>query len=91
MTLVDWRWAARNGFWNKAEKKWNSAKGGFQGYLQQRKLSSALGRRPPTDPASAPTAATTRKTIAKPPRLPEPGPSLPSVSGPIADDAARAH
>eukprot|EP00292_Cryptomonas_paramecium_P016261 CAMPEP_0113709596 /NCGR_PEP_ID=MMETSP0038_2-20120614/29664_1 /TAXON_ID=2898 /ORGANISM="Cryptomonas paramecium" /LENGTH=206 /DNA_ID=CAMNT_0000635509 /DNA_START=34 /DNA_END=650 /DNA_ORIENTATION=- /assembly_acc=CAM_ASM_000170 len=38
MSLVDWRWAARNGFWNKSEKKWNPAKGGFEGYLKQRKL-----------------------------------------------------
>ena len=49
MTLVDWRWAARNGFWNKSEKRWNSAKGGFQGYLQQRKLSTVTARRPPPD------------------------------------------
>ena len=40
MTLVDWRWAAQNGFWLKSEKRWNVNKGGFQGYLHQKSLSS---------------------------------------------------
>jgi hypothetical protein len=40
MTIVDWRWAALHGFWIKSEKRWNDAKGGFQGYLQHRNLIS---------------------------------------------------
>jgi hypothetical protein len=70
MTLVDWRWAARNGFWNKSEKRWNSSKGGFQGYLQQRKLSASVVRRPPAERStsavqSSASSSTAKKTITK--------------------------
>ena len=36
MTLVDWRWAAQKGLWDKDRKRWNEAAGGRAEYLRQR-------------------------------------------------------
>jgi hypothetical protein len=73
MTLVDWRWAARNGFWIKSEKRWNAAKGGFQGYLRQRKLAgparpAAHQPSDTTNPHSSAAAAIKKPSAARPPK-----------------------
>lgn len=36
MSLVDWRWAASKGFWDSANRCWNEAMGGMEGYLKER-------------------------------------------------------
>jgi hypothetical protein len=36
LSLVDWRWAAKKGFWDPSLRKWDESKGGFGAYITQR-------------------------------------------------------
>ena len=36
MTLSDWRWAAKKGFWDSEHRCWNDDMGGMKGYIAQR-------------------------------------------------------
>jgi hypothetical protein len=38
MSMVDWRWAAEKGFWNRQKQCWVEEMGGKAGYLLQRGL-----------------------------------------------------
>jgi hypothetical protein len=38
MTLVDWRWAAEKGFWNREQQCWIEESGGKAAFLLQRAL-----------------------------------------------------
>jgi hypothetical protein len=38
MTLVDWRWAAEKGFWNRQQQCWIEETGGRAAFLLQRAL-----------------------------------------------------
>jgi hypothetical protein len=36
MTPVDWRWAAKKGYWDPRSGRWNEKKGGIDAYVRQR-------------------------------------------------------
>jgi hypothetical protein len=36
MSLADWRWAAKKGFWNSEARCWNEDMGGKMAYIEQR-------------------------------------------------------
>ena len=38
MSLADWRWAAKRGFWDPVLRCWNEELGGKQAYLTQRDM-----------------------------------------------------
>ena len=38
MSLADWRWAAKRGYWDPQLRKWNEELGGMKAYLAQRDM-----------------------------------------------------